>query len=101
VQFMGRENLDDYQASFLVLLETWEAAERHLAPDVNGAEVQPIEIAALVGWTVERKQTVKAGDRQLADVGRACNAAHKSIVVVVCLTCTPRPHSCRVSTARN
>ena len=31
LQFMGRENGEDYNADFLVMLETWEAATRSIA----------------------------------------------------------------------
>jgi hypothetical protein len=36
LQFMGRENLDDYNADFLVMLQTWEGRRKRGQPDRRG-----------------------------------------------------------------
>jgi ParB family chromosome partitioning protein len=76
IQFMGRENLDDYAASFAVLLETWEAAEKFCSSANRGIKSQPIEIARLLGWV---KPHTKDGIAQLTHTARACYAASKMI----------------------
>ncbi len=50
IQFMGRENMADYNADFLTMLETWDAAIEYV-PSRDGKPYQPIEIANLLGWT--------------------------------------------------
>ena len=53
LQFMGRENLEDYNADFLVMLETWESASAFAR---RGAQkLEPVEIARLLGWTRDNK----------------------------------------------
>ena len=53
LQFMGRENMDDYNADFLTMLETWDAAVEYVTSrDVTPA--QPIELATLLGWNMAR-----------------------------------------------
>jgi|SRR5262245_2600627 len=50
LQFMGRENLEDYNADFLVMLETWEAAVEFTRRP--GAEkIQELDLSILLGWT--------------------------------------------------
>jgi hypothetical protein len=76
LQFMGRENLEDYNADFLVMLETWEAAVEFLAAAEK--PVEPVEVARLLGW-------VDLGNRGgklysvMNDTAVACNAAAKLI----------------------
>jgi hypothetical protein len=48
---MGRENMEDYNADFLCMLETWEAAVKFRSP-TGERKAQPIEIARLLGWTL-------------------------------------------------
>jgi ParB family chromosome partitioning protein len=82
LQFMGRENLDDYAASFMVLLETWEAAEKYVEKDlepVHRHSVQVIEIARLLGWVISRGGS-RSGEQTMTNTAKACNAAHKLIV---------------------
>mgnify|MGYP006906478808 FL=1 len=45
--FMGRENMEDYNADFLSMLETWEAAVGY-SPSMDGDKNQPVEIAKLL-----------------------------------------------------
>jgi hypothetical protein len=72
LQFMGRENGEDYNAEFLVMLNTWEAAENFLdAPRIR--KRQPIEIARLLGWTNPRH--VGMADDQMNHTARACYSA--------------------------
>lgn len=71
IQFMGRENLEDYNTDFLCMLETWEAAVKFLVRDREN--LQPIHIARLLGWTRVD------GEEKLNATARACSAAHALI----------------------
>jgi hypothetical protein len=53
IQFMGRENMADYNADFLTMLETWDAAVQHLE-SLDSQPPQAIELATLLGWTQAR-----------------------------------------------
>jgi hypothetical protein len=75
LQYMGRENLEDYDSSFLIQLESWEAALKSgLLPIGNSP--QPIAIAKLLGWTIAQK-----GQKSLVmnKTARACHAAYSLI----------------------
>jgi len=71
LQFMGRENMEDYNADFLVMLETWEATVGFF--DARGRQkLQTIELARFLGWTGTR------ADRKCdiaSHTARACSAA--------------------------
>ena len=71
LQFMGRENMEEYNSEFILMLETWEATHKFLSGNA-GRSPQAIEIASLLGWT--QMQTVR-DTAQLNDTARACNAA--------------------------
>jgi len=71
LQFMGRENLEDYNASFNCMLETWEAALRFY-PEFSGETGSAVKIATLLGWTSRHS---KSGTAQINDTARACSAA--------------------------
>ena len=45
LKFMGRENGEDYQSNFLVMLNTWEAGLRYFRADKR-EKLEPIDIAA-------------------------------------------------------
>jgi thiamine monophosphate synthase len=76
LQYMGRENLEDYNASFLIQLESWEAAIKSgLTSRIPGKLPQPIDIATLLGWTrLHAGQTL-----MLNDTAEACRAAYALI----------------------
>jgi len=77
LQFMGRENLEDYNADFLTMLETWEAGIVFCPTlNVGGKSGQPIEIARLLGWTQSRNGELVG---QLNHTARACHAAYALI----------------------
>ena len=47
---MGRENMEDFNSDFLVMLASWEAAQKFLiSAEIKTA--QPLETARLLGWT--------------------------------------------------
>jgi hypothetical protein len=75
LQYMGRENLEDYNADFIVMLESWEAAISYLG---GHAPVKPqdIEIARLLGWTDGRNDSDSTRSNQTA---RACADASRLI----------------------
>ena len=69
LQFMGRENLEDYNADFLTMLETWESAVDfgNSLPDPS----QPLGTAKILGW-------VRGADGpgvRMNQTALACNAA--------------------------
>jgi ParB family chromosome partitioning protein len=71
LQFMGRENLEDYNADFATMLETWEAAL-----NFPGAARGDLSVAKLLGWT----NTHERDGEQMSDTARACSAVNSLIV---------------------
>lgn len=76
LQFMGRENIEDYNADFLCMLETWEAAVVFMESSghVRG-KWQAIDIARLLGWADAHAN----GGEVLNLTATACNAAYALI----------------------
>jgi len=54
LQFMGRENGEDYNADFLVMLETWEAVVNFLG--LAREKAQDVAIARFLGCTEMRPE---------------------------------------------
>jgi hypothetical protein len=76
LQFMGRENLEDYNADFLCMLEAWEAAVVFVErPGDHRENWQAIDIARLLGWS----EPHKGGGVVLNQTAMACNAAYALI----------------------
>jgi ParB-like nuclease domain len=75
LQFMGRENGEDYNAYFLVMLNTWEAASQFLVDTKRIQAPKAIEIARLLGWTAARNDTARELDDQMNHTAKACNSA--------------------------
>ena len=80
LQFMGRENGEDYSADFLVMLNTWEGAvkfirnsKRRNVSEAAASEI-PLRVASLLGWTTFYKQ-----EHRMSTVATACSAAHALI----------------------
>lgn len=73
IQYMGRENGEDYASDFLVMLNTWDGAVQYFrgSPRVMA---KPIEIARLLGWT--RHDSTSRGELRMNDVASACAAGH-------------------------
>lgn len=74
LQFMGRENLEDYNAEFLIMLETWEAGIKFdggRAPQNQ----ERLDVARLLGWISDGGD----GRDRLNDTARACDGAYKLI----------------------
>ncbi len=74
LQLMARENLDDYRASFLVLLTTWEAATDYLSR-VRDIPAKPITVAKFLGWVSIRGEGKQQGEAILNTTARASSAA--------------------------
>jgi ParB family chromosome partitioning protein len=76
LQYMGRENLEDYNAVFLIQLESWEATLRSgLVSRSLDRNRQAIEIATLLGWLVDGKR-----DHPVMNAtAEACDAAYTLI----------------------
>jgi len=73
LQFMGRENGEDYNADFIIMLETWESAAKFLA--TSREKIQRLDVARILGWT----RAEKRGTDQLSDTAVACASAHALI----------------------
>lgn len=71
LQYMGRENMEDYNADFLCMLETWEAGTSFLGA-ADPKSHKPIEIARLLGWVHDNNQHANA-------TAAACSAGHNLI----------------------
>lgn len=76
--FMGRENMEDYNADFLAMLETWEAAWKWEVTTRDVTSPQAIEVARLLGWDIPRSDRPEL--QQMNRTAEACNAARKLIV---------------------
>ena len=68
---MGRENLEDFNADFLIMLETWEATERYLGGH-GRQNLQALDIAQFLGW-IEIDAAKKTRSRAVA---AACASAN-------------------------
>lgn len=77
LQFMGRENLEDYNADFPVMLETWEAAIAYKTSRAPAVKYEDIEIARLLGWT--RLDTNSKSGHRSNDTAQACSDAARLI----------------------
>jgi hypothetical protein len=77
LQFMGRENGEDYGTQFLIMLNTWEGAAQFLADD-RRQKTQALDIAKLLGW-ISGKPGDRAGESQLSHLAMACASAHALI----------------------
>jgi hypothetical protein len=71
VQYMGRENGEDYSADFLIMLNTWEAGAKFAREREQNPK--PTDIARLLGWT--RPQPQRGGIDMMNDVASACSGA--------------------------
>lgn len=72
IQFMGRENGEDYKADFIIMLNAWEGAIKFLSADGR----TNIDVAKLLGWTELHS---KRGVQQMNKVAASCANAHKLI----------------------
>lgn len=77
LQFMGRENGEDYATQFLIMLNTWDGATKYFSATAEKS-YKPVDIARVLGW-------IAVGDEKshpfgkLSDTARACSAAHSLI----------------------
>ena len=80
VQYFGRENLEDYNASFMVMQESWDGAKQFLRRESSRGPAnnsEDLEIAQLLGWT-RPDEKGKSGNR-INDVASACANASRLI----------------------
>ncbi len=61
------------------MLETWEAAVKFVSVSVETADMKPLNIARLLGWTRQRNEEGRVGNDNLKNTASACNAAHALI----------------------
>ena len=80
LKFMGRENGEDYNADFMSLLETWEAAIEFRG-SAAAAKSQPVEIAKLLGWLRTKKDNRKGRNTRpgMNVTAEACAEIHRLI----------------------
>jgi hypothetical protein len=71
VQYMGRENGEDYSADFLIMLNTWAAGSKFARE--HGNDPKATDIARLLGWT--RPQPQRGGIDMMNDIASACAGA--------------------------
>jgi len=81
LKFFGRENLEDYNADFSVMLQTWEATEEWMRKRFHDREKNPqaSEIARFLGWTRPVSQEKKPGVFMYTPTAEACSLASKLI----------------------
>jgi hypothetical protein len=70
LQYMGRENSEDYHTNFLTMLHTWEAGVRFLSEPTNGrVAIETIAVARLLGWlhsnNTESNHTARTCDKAI------------------------------------
>jgi ParB-like chromosome segregation protein Spo0J len=70
LQYMGRENGEDYSTDFLVMLNTWEGAVKFAR---HGAQ---LDVAKLLGWV---REDSRRSDPRMNETAQACAAAHSLI----------------------
>ena len=70
LEFMGRENGEDYSTDFLVMLNTWEGAVNF----ERGCS-KPMETARLLGWTT----IYSDGGERMTPVAKHCASAYELI----------------------
>jgi hypothetical protein len=76
IEMMGRENLEDYNADFPCMLESWQAAREFRAHEFD--DLDNIMIARTLGWTtVSGKGRNKA--ERMNNTAKACSAADSLI----------------------
>lgn len=73
LQYMGRENGEDYSTDFLVMLNTWEGAERFRRRGAGKCE--SLSIAQMLGWT----RKADGNFDRMNETAQACAAAHELI----------------------
>lgn len=72
LQFMGRENGEDYGADFMVMLNTWDAAIK-FSGGRGHQKLEGIHIARLLGWT--NPVSAESEQDQMNHTARACASA--------------------------
>ena len=70
LEFMGRENGEDYSTDFLVMLNTWEGAVKFTGSST------PVDIAEVLGWV----ELHKSRGTQPSQIARACANAHELVI---------------------
>jgi ParB-like chromosome segregation protein Spo0J len=75
--YLGRENLEDYNADFNVMLQTWEAGRRFCG--ASGAVCQDTDIAKKLGWIRLQKNGRGGTEFRMNETAQACAAAFKLI----------------------
>ena len=76
LKMMGRENGEDYNADFSVMLETWEAAVEFLMHD-RASKLEATEVARFLGWTRDSNVNGRVIKDQMSKTASACANASK------------------------
>ena len=75
LQFMGRENGEDYHSEFLTLLNTWEGAVRFCEAAASQT-YKAIDFAIILGWTHPH---ASGRGTQMSATAAACAAAYELV----------------------
>ena len=80
IEYLGRENMEDYNANFEVMYDAWEAAVE-FCRRFNGGKSDVLDIAKLLGWIRLRKPDKKNPKARLisSEVAMACSNVHDLI----------------------
>jgi hypothetical protein len=73
ISHMGRENLEDYNADFSTMLETWEAAASFF--QTPGKKLKAVDIARRLGWTRRNPKADKVYEITTTTADACSNAA--------------------------
>ena len=80
LRFMARENGEDYNAEFLMMLNTWEGAAKFLSHTcMHVSDEQYVEIAKFLGWTFTSATGRDKGKVRPTSLAETCYAAHDLI----------------------
>jgi ParB-like chromosome segregation protein Spo0J len=77
VQFMGRENLEDFNSDFMKMLESWEGATQFLEAD-RPQKPEDLEIAMLLGWIVPQSGD-RSKEQRMDHTARTCGKASRLV----------------------
>jgi GGDEF domain-containing protein len=77
LRLMSRKKPEDYQTSFLIPLEMWEATSNYLAA-LSEPQVKTIEVARFLGWT----SIGKSGAYESEKLGKAARAASAALYLI-------------------
>ena len=93
LQYMGRENMDDYSHEFLVMLNGWKAGRKYVCEQTGNPSPQVVDIARELGWTINvmSRHNIRAGNQTAHACAGALTLINEGITqrqVFAGITCT-------------